>query len=227
MKNILFEYSSILANTITGIIFGCAFFLLFINVYHYKEVNEVFVNEENKSIIENYNNKFNNIRSNINTFDINNYNGSRDKLSLLTIQNRLNVCLNILDSDEFKKKFEDKEITMSDLYNMQQFYQTKISNECLVKNLYELGIDNSNIKIDNNSGLFIKSNIENLKDSTEYIKKVIKGNSSYYLNSEISKNNIYDKLSDSYYELLEKYNNSIDFIENVSIWYKNMVGGIS
>ena len=39
MKKILFEYINIFAYVIVGLVFGFSFFLLFLNFYHYKEVN--------------------------------------------------------------------------------------------------------------------------------------------------------------------------------------------
>ena len=39
MKKLLVEYAKIFGYTFTGLIFGLAFFLLFINFYHYKEIN--------------------------------------------------------------------------------------------------------------------------------------------------------------------------------------------
>ena len=39
MKKILFEYINIFAYVIVGLAFGFSFFLLFLNFYHYKEVN--------------------------------------------------------------------------------------------------------------------------------------------------------------------------------------------
>ena len=47
MKRVLLEYINIFAYAIIGLVFGFSFFLLFINFYHYKEINEtVNVSEE-------------------------------------------------------------------------------------------------------------------------------------------------------------------------------------
>ena len=37
MKKVLLEYASMIGYTVTGLVFGVAFFLLFINFYHSQE----------------------------------------------------------------------------------------------------------------------------------------------------------------------------------------------
>lgn len=215
--------------TITGIIFGCSFFLLLINVYHYKEVNDIYVKSEtdldkNKEIMS----KLNNIKENISVFDISNYNGTNDKQSLFSIQNKLNLCINAINNDTLSKILNKKKISIKDVYQMQQFYQNNISNECLIKQIYELTLPNSEYKALvplNSISPFIEDNIEQLKDSTDYTKKVIKSNSNYYFSSDISKTSLYNRLDDSYYEILNNYDKSLDFLEDLSIWYKEVVGG--
>ena len=46
MKKVLFEYSNTMAYILTGFVFGISFFLLFINFYHYKDVNEIYVKQD-------------------------------------------------------------------------------------------------------------------------------------------------------------------------------------
>ena len=56
MKKLLLEYANTFAYTITGLVFGCAFFLLFINFYHMQELSETVdvsqYNDNNKASIE-------------------------------------------------------------------------------------------------------------------------------------------------------------------------------
>ena len=40
-----------------------------------------------------------------------------------------------------------KTLNIKDVYEMQQFYQSQISDECLVKQLYELSLKNDKLKI--------------------------------------------------------------------------------
>ena len=70
-----------------------------------------------------------------------------------------------------------------------------------------------------------EDNINNLIYSTDYVQKVIKNNSSYYFNSDSSKIGIFNQTVDTYYYLLNNYNSAIDFIYDISVWYKGIYGG--
>lgn len=229
MKKIINEYFSILGYAVTGLIFGLSFFLLSINFYHYKSVNEVYTKQETDQVISNeIQEKLNNIKENISDYDVNNYNGIEDKYSLLKVHNKLDSCLEIIQTEELSSIVNKPQINFKDVYEMQQFYQKNISNECLIKQLYELTLEsNDSIKINTLDDIrpFIDDNINNLKDSNDYVRKVIKGNSSYYFASETSKASIYDNLKDSYYSIQNDYIRSLDFIEDLSIWFKNVSGG--
>ena len=229
MKKILNEYFNILGYTLTGLLFGLSFFLICINFYHYKNVHDVYVKQEIDVEINNeIKNKLKNIKANISYYDVNNYNGIEDKYSLLKIKNKLDSCVNSIQNEEFSNIISKSQINIKDIYEMQQFYQKNISNECLVKQLYELSLDsNTTINVSSLSVLrpFLNDNINNLKDSNEYVKKVIKGNSSYYFTTETSKMSVYDILRDSYYSIQADYVQSLDFIEDISIWFKNVSGG--
>lgn len=229
MKNIFLEYSKIIGYTITGLVFGLSFFLLFLNLYHYREVNSTFIKEStdydyNKNMIS----KLDEIKKNISTFDVNTYYGPESASSLVTVQSKINMCITEINTNEFKKILDNKKVNIKDVYNMQQFYQINISNECLVKQLYDLtdsATNNLDISTLSVVAPFIDDNITELIKSTDYVQKVIKNNSSYYFNSNNSKINIFDQTKDSYYEILTNYNDAIDFIYDVSVWFRNTVGG--
>ena len=131
-----------------------------------------------------------------------------------------------MDNDTFSSQLDKQEINIKDVYDMQQFYQINISNECLVKQLYEISIVNESSKIQIKSldlvAPFWEDNIEELIKSTDYLQKVIKNNSSYSFSSNSSKMDLYDQTKDSYYTLLNKYSEAIDYIYDVSVWYKEV-----
>lgn len=231
MKKLMIEYANIIAYTITGLVFGFSFFLLFLNFYHYREVNEVYIKQTNDDkVYDEVTSKLTKIKENTAVFNYNDYKGGEDSDSLASIKSRLEVCTNSIDTKEFNSIMTKKKINIKDVYDMQQFYQKQISNECLVKQLYELSLDPSknNLKITNLKTIspFIEDNINQLIKSTDYVQKTIKGNSSYYFSSESSKIEVYNQTKDSYYSILNNYVSAIDFVYDVSEWYKNVVGGI-
>lgn len=226
MKKLLIEYCNIIAYSITGIIFGFSFFLLFLNFYHYKDVNNMYQKQDsdfkiNVSLKE----KISKIKENINNFDPNSYKGNEDIYSLSSVKSRLDICVSKIDNEDFSKILNKKIINIKDVYDMQQFYQINIANECLVKQLYEVAtMDNSKIQINNLKTIapFMEDNINNLIKSTDYLQKVIKNNSSYYFSSNSNKIDLYDQTKDSYYDLLNNYTEAIDFIYDVSLWYSEV-----
>lgn len=219
---IIKEFSYVFAFSITGLIFGFSFFLLFSNIYSYKEVNSSYeVQDTEFTTYREMKQKLNSIREIANSFDPNNYKGQEDLFSVVQVQSKLNTCVDKIDTSSFDKLLTKKKIYIKDNYEMQQYYQSVISDECLVKQLYDL-TTNKNLKLSglDDSSLFLQNEIDNLIKSTDYIQKEIKSNSSYYFPSTNIKETLYDKTRDSYYSLLDDYNNSIDFVYDIALWYQ-------
>ena len=225
MKKLFIEYFNLIGFSITGIVFGFTFFILFLNFYHYIDVNTTYVKQDSDFKINNeIKEKINKVNENIESFDVNKYNGPENIYSLASIKSRINTCLTKINTSEFDNILLKKEIGIKDVYDMQQFYQINISNECLVKQLYELTYVDSKIQISNLDQVapFMQDDIENLIKSTDYLQKIIKNNSSYSFSSSTSKIDLYETTKDSYYDLLNKYKASIDYIYDVSLWFKEV-----
>lgn len=219
---IIKEFSYVFAFSITGLIFGFSFFLLFSNIYSYKEVNSSYeVQDTEFTTYKEMKQKLNSIREIANSFDSNNYKGQEDLFSMVQVQSKLNTCVDKIDTSSFDKLLTKNKIYIKDNYEMQQYYQSVISDECLVKQLYDL-TTNKNLKLSglDDSSLFLQNEIDNLIKSTDYIQKEIKSNSSYYFPSTNIKETLYDKTRDSYYSLLDDYKNSIDFVYDIALWYQ-------
>lgn len=219
---IIKEFSYVFAFSITGLIFGFSFFLLFSNIYSYKEVNSSYeVQNTEFTTYKEMKQRLNSIREIANSFDSNNYKGQEDLFSMVQVQSKLNTCVDKIDTSSFDKLLTKNKIYIKDNYEMQQYYQSVISDECLVKQLYDL-TTNKNLKLSglDDSSLFLQNEIDNLIKSTDYIQKEIKGNSSYYFPSTNIKETLYDKTRDSYYSLLNDYKNSIDFVYDIALWYQ-------
>lgn len=219
---IIKEFSYVFAFSITGLIFGFSFFLLFSNIYSYKEVNSSYeVQDTEFTTYKEMKQKLNSIREIANSFDSNNYKGQEDLFSMVQVQSKLNTCVDKIDTSSFDKFLTKNKIYIKDNYEMQQYYQSVISDECLVKQLYDL-TTNKNLKLSglDDFSLFLQNEIDNLIKSTDYIQKEIKSNSSYYFPSTNIKETLYDKTRDSYYSLLNDYKNSIDFVYDIALWYQ-------
>ena len=225
MKKLLIEYCNIIAYSITGIVFGFSFFLLFINFYHYKDVNTTYKKQDSDfKINQILKTKLEKINDNANSFNPNVYKGSENIYSLSSIKSRLSICVSKINNDELTKILDKKVIDIKDVYDMQQFYQINIANECLVKQLYEVSTLSDKFQISGLSNVspFMEDNINNLIKSSDYLQRVIKNNSSYYFSSNSNKIDLYDQTKDSYYALLNNYTEAVDFIYDVSLWYSEV-----
>ncbi len=231
MKKFIVEYLHIIAYAITGLVFGFSFFLLLLNCYHYRDLHKTYIKQESDfTQEENLKKRLDEINTNISTFNKNAYQGPENSNSLSSIKTRLDLCVRRINTDKFNEILSRKEINIQDVYEMQQFYQTIISNECLVKQLYEISLtENNPLQISTLPTMapFFEDEINQLIKSTDYMQKIIKNNSSYAFSSDSSKLDLYDQTKDSYYSLLNDYTEAIDFMYDLSVWYKNIVGGVS
>ncbi len=232
MKRILGEYSQILGYTFTGLVFGLSFFILFINFYHYKEVSiTVQATDYTREIYSKIQNNLAQVKSNASLYDVNSYAGSENKYELLSIQSRLNLCMNSFEDEKIKEFFDKKTIGISDVYKLESLYQQKVINGCIVKQIYDLtSIEGDAAKFTSNSvrtiAPFIKLESNALIKRTGFISSNIKNNSSYYFGNRDARNNIFDLTKDSYYEVLNSYEEASSFLVEISNWYVKVIGGL-
>ena len=231
MKKILGEYSQILGYTFTGLVFGLSFFLLFLNFYHFKEVNTTIEKTSHTDdVYTRMSNNISQVKTNASLYDVNNYRGNDNGYELLSVQTRLILCTDSFDSEHIKKIFEKKSISMLDIYKFEELYQQKIVNDCILKQLYALTFSEGNeLKFKSNAirniAPFIKLEADSLARSTKYLASNIENNSSYYFGNVDSRNNIFDITKESYYEVLNSYEEASKFLLVISKWYVHAIGG--
>lgn len=228
MKKVLLEYASMFAYTITGLIFGLSFFLLFLNFYHMDELADTVdvstYNDTSKVSVEN---KLNMIRNNINVYDQNSYTGSLNIYGLNNAKLRIEACLEIFESDEMMKYFDLDTIGINDAYNFTRDFRNIVLNDCIAMQI------NSMFNTDTVSTLpnfdiiepYVKLNINNLLNSTDYVQDNLENSDHYYFSTNINKINFFDIVEDSYVDTMNNYQYTLDLIVEISNWYKNAVIG--
>ena len=228
MKKLLLEYANIFAYTITGLVFGCAFFLLFINFYHMQELSETVdvsqYNDNNKASIES---KVQTIKDNIGVYSQSTYRGNISIYGLNNVQSRLQSCVEIIESEEMMKYLELDEIDLNDSYNFVIDYKNYILNDCLVMQVVSM-FNNNTVEILPNYNLifpFAQVNIDNLLSSIEYIQNNIENSDHYYFTTDSNKDNFFDLVKDSYTSTMKEYQNTLDLLVEISYWYRNVVLG--
>ena len=222
MKKILLDYA------ITGLIFGLAFFLLFINFYHMQELNTkvdmTAYNQNNKALVEE---KLETIRNNINVYNQSTYNGSLNIYGLNTVQIKLQNCLEILESKDMMKYFELGEVGINDSYNFSLDFKNKILNDCLVMQIKSLFNTDTVATLPNFYIIkpYVDLDLDTLLGSTDYIQSNIENSDHYYFSTDNNKTNFFDLTEDSYSSVMNNYQNSLDLMVEISNWYRSIVIG--
>ena len=228
MKKVLLEYANVFAYTITGLVFGLSFFLLFINFYHMQELAETVdvssYNDTNKATVES---KIETIRNNISVYNQSTYIGSLNIYGLNTVQLKLQDCLEILESEDMMKYFELDEIGIKDSYNFTLDFKNKILNDCLVMQVKSMfNTDTVAMLPDFNTiKPYVELNLDTLLDSTNYVQSNIENSDHYYFSTETNKANFFNLVDDSYSDVMNSYQNSLDLLVEISNWYRNVVLG--
>ena len=228
MKKLLLEYANTFAYTITGLVFGCAFFLLFINFYHMQELSETvdvsLYNDNNKASIES---KVQTIKDNIGVYSQSTYRGNLSIYGFNNVQARLQNCIDIIESEEMMKYLELDEVGIKDSYNFVVDYKNNILNDCLVMQVVSM-LNTDTVQSLTNYNIIsplVESNVNSLLDSISYVQSNIENSDHYYFTTDSNKNNFFDLVEDSYSTTMNSYQNALDLLVEISYWYRSVVLG--
>ena len=208
---------------IITIVLGFAFFLFFINLYHMNEVNTEYIKSDEELVVsQDIKKEISIIENKLNNVDLTLY-MDKDNYELLSdTATRLSSCVSILKDEKLYDGMDKKEMSMLDIYKFQEDYENIIVNECLVKQLY--GISNFNNKEDV-MNKFIKNNVDTILTDVSYVKNNLLNNSSYYFTTNSVKANVFDLNKESYYQIISSYRKSVNFVDMITDWYINSLGG--
>lgn len=228
MKKVLLEYANLIAYTITGLIFGLSFFLIFINFYHMEEINTPAdvsaYNATNKQLI---NDKIATIKNNISVYDQSSYTGSLNIYGLNTAKIKLEECVKALESEELVKYFDQNTVYVKDVYDFSIDFKNIVLNDCLVMQLKSMFSTDTIATLPNYNIIkpYVDLNIDNLLDSSSYVQSNLENVDHYYFSTDINKTNFFDLTEDSYADIMNTYQNSLDLLVEVSNWYRSVVVG--
>ena len=228
MKNILLEYANIIGYTVTGLIFGLSFFLLIINFYHMQELSETIsvetYNNDNKQLIEQ---KINTIKNNISVYSQNSYTGNLNIYGLNTSQIKLQECVNIIESDEMMSYLSKSNIGIRDVYDFTGDFRNNILNDCLVMQIKSMFNTDTIATLPNYNIIkpYVDLNVNNLVQSVGYVQSNIENSDHYYYSTSTNKSNFFDLTNDSYLEIVNNYQQTLDLLVEISNWYRTVVVG--
>ena len=165
-----------------------SFFLLFLNFYHYKEVNtKINVSANVVDNREKTAEKLNKIKTNASLYQQSTYNGKNNIYDMNAIQIKLNSCVKIFESEEYNNLANKEMVIKSAKEDLDAYYsgntqyyedeqnlllnQLEQLNDCIVMQINSLAEENSSFSIDSLSAIrpFLKTNINQLLTSNGYI----------------------------------------------------------
>ena len=218
------DYSVLIGYSITCLVFGLAFFLLFINLYHYDNLKTVYVRDDIVSKrISDSSLKLEQTKKNIST-NFGSYRGGANKVALLNLYSKIYSCINKFDDENFQKLLNKDTVDVVDVYDLLVLYKNNILNDCIIVQIYDM---NSLLELPliNDRIEFIKLNANALVNDLDYIKKNLENNSSYFMSSSIMKSTVFDYTRDSYIEFVNSYQESVNLVYQLSVLYKESIEG--
>ena len=224
------DYFKIISYMLIGLAFAVASFYLFINIYHSLEIHReypIIMNEA--TLVKDYDERIKTIEKNISSFQISTYKGEVNSTKMMLIKQNLNQCVSVLKGTYLEEIRNNTSIDILDVYKLRDSYENKIISDCIINNLYwTLSLKENNISstyLQQNQEL-IKMYVTSLKNKTSYLKKDLLNNSSYFFNTSTASSGVLDDVRDGLYEVLDAYKDASLYVEFLSEWFKNEVGGV-
>lgn len=223
------DYIKIMAYMLIGLVFAIASFYLFINVFHSLEISREYpIVMSDATLVNDYDQRIKTIEKNISTFQVSTYKGEVNSTKMMLIQQNLKQCTLILKDTYLEEIRNNTSIDIVDVYKLRDSYENKILSDCIINNLYwTLSLKENNISstyLENNQEL-LKMYVNSLKNKTSYLKKDLLNNSSYFFNTSTANSGVSDDIRDGLYEVLDAYKDASLYVEYLSEWFKNEVGG--
>ncbi len=223
MKKFLIEYIKVIGYVVTGLVFSIAIFVLLVNFYHYKDVNEVYYRGDNAvSAYEKNKGNLEEIKANSNSFDANKFKNNPNSFRLMSIKSNLDMCISKFEETDANKYFAKKNITIKDDYELLSKYQADIVNDCIVMDIYSISLPGTSY---DSIKPFVDQNSRMLVNDLDFVKRSIQNNSSYQFSTNYDKTNIFDLTRDSYTKIVSSYDSSVNLVLEVSRWFKSYVNG--
>ncbi len=223
MKKFLKQYFSIINYSIMGIVFGYAFFYLFINMYHYQDIRRVYnTTVKDEMLVKKVDSRLKLIENNINSFDVNKYHGQLDASRLNLVSANLKTCIKYYNNSTYNDLKKKKSISIIDVYNLREAYENEVLNGCIVKNLYWVSaIEKTDFTSLKSNAVLLSYYFKDILATTNYLKKDLLNNTSYSFSTEIFSKEIKNASKEGFYEVMNAYNSSLNIVEYISNWLKD------
>ena len=228
MKDMLNDFFKLFANSVTVIALMLASFLLFINLYHYKEVHAT------KNLVLNTNVKYKDltekvseVKNKINSVEVDKLSGNTQN-SANNIKVLFNTCLSTIENSALYKSADKESFTAKDVYD----YDLELGNEVNLNCMFYLGY-NTNTMLKTYGGEeqfkktydYLEEQRNYILDSNTYVRDRLLANSSYSYVTDNTRGAVFDEIGDNLNATLTNYDAVLDTVSNVADWYVSYYGG--
>lgn len=228
MISFIKQYIKLINYAMIGIVFAFASFYLLLNAYHYLEVRKTFdMPIKDETIVKSLDKHLEKITADLSTFKQNDYHGKIATTRMMAISQNLKSCSTQLQNETITKLKEKNSLDIRDVYHLRESFENDVVGGCLVPNL--LWISNIDESIVPDATLIANSKlitmyIDQLRlEATNYLKKDLLNNSSYFFNTSITTSSTKNNVKDGFYEVMASYNDAAKLIEYLSDWFANEV----
>lgn len=195
MKNNVMFFLDVLTKIFSIIIICIGVYTLFINLFHHNYINQSVIVSELDNSYTKYNENINLINNNLKKINKSNeyYNG-------------INSCLNYLKSYEGINGIRVGQVLKPyDIYVLNSNFNNELYNRCWISSMSFISLEEHNN--DTLGHLFSEYNrtIRLLVKNSDYVKKELKGNSSYQYRTINSKDMVRNDLVEQYNMVLDNY----------------------
>lgn len=222
------QYFKIVNYALMGLIFMFAGFYLLVNAYHYLEIRKDYITDvSQENLVINLEEKLNSVLLNVASFNVNDYNGGISSNQMAITKTNLTSCVNQFRNETYNLIKNKDRITIVDVYNLRESYENNVLSKCIVNGLYWTTMveDDYGSKYLFNNKDVTQLYVSSLLSETSYLKKDLLNNSSYFFNTSIASSSLKNNTKDGFYEVMSAYNKAADFVQYVSVWFKNEVEG--
>lgn len=229
MIDFLKQYCKIISYSLLGLIFSFASFYLIVNLYHASEIRKTFVYDPStNATMQKFQNYLTSIKENLPEIDANKYEGDLTAFQVMSADQKLKACYEELNNEAMQAIMNKNELTIVDIYNLREAFETEVVSKCVVTNLdwfAKAEKNQLNSAYLKGNQTYLRLYLDSILSDTYYLKKDLLNNSSYYFNTSLVTSTVMDKVKDGYYDVMASYTKVAAITDELAQWFSEETKG--
>lgn len=225
MKEFFADFLELLTNCVLVLCLAFASFLLIINFYHYKEVNNLQQVDMTSTSYSDYKNSLAKVDKKMKSVKLV---GAGYDTTAKPIYQYYSACKKALDDGTFAKLGNKNGISGKDVYDSNKEILDDYNGKCIFYIPYNITvIAKNNQSVGSFNSVFKKTEEKRniVIDNADYLVKSGLGNSSYSFATDTARGTIYNKTSNELRLTMDNYKLMVSILDDVANWYVQEFGG--